>query len=91
MKPGDNLTELAREFDSTQLALLDLTICPMLRPSMPGWNGAFPMAHLCCHSSSRPIPFSGSHFVVSLSRQQCWVLEGNNVRYSWSCSTGYGK
>jgi lipoprotein-anchoring transpeptidase ErfK/SrfK len=28
---------------------------------------------------------------VSLSRQQCWVYQGDRILYSWSCSTGAGE
>ncbi|MBK8046497.1 MAG: L,D-transpeptidase [Anaerolineales bacterium] len=38
-----------------------------------------------------PAPASSHRFVVSLSRQQCWVYEGERMLFSWNCSTGYGE
>ncbi|MCB0061767.1 MAG: L,D-transpeptidase, partial [Caldilineaceae bacterium] len=38
-----------------------------------------------------PVPASGSSFLVSLSRQQCWLFHGDRVAYEWTCSTGYGE
>ena len=38
-----------------------------------------------------PVPISSSSFLVSLSRQQCWVFQGEQLKEQWNCSTGYGE
>ena len=91
VKPGDNLSVLAREFDSTQLAILEYNNLPNTDTVYAGLELRIPYGPPALPLNAPPIPFSGSHFVVSLSRQQCWLLEANHVRYTWSCSTGYGE
>jgi LysM repeat protein len=91
VKPGDTLSELAREFDSTQLALLEYNNLPDTETVFAGLELRIPYGPPSLPVTTPPIPFSGSRFVVSLSRQQCWVLEGETVRYTWNCSTGYGE
>jgi LysM repeat protein len=91
VKPGDNLSELAREFDSTQLALLEYNDLPNIETVYAGLELRIPYGPPPLPLTLPPIPFSGTRFVVSLSRQQCWVLQANTVRYTWRCSTGYGE
>ena len=91
VKQGDNLSELAREFNSTMLALLEYNDLPNTDTVYAGLELRIPYGPPPLPLDLPPIPFAGSRFVVSLSRQQCWVLEANSVRYTWSCSTGYGK
>lgn len=91
VKPGDTLSELAREFDSTQLAILEYNDLPNTETVYAGLEVRIPYGPPALSLDLPPIPFAGSRFVVSLSRQQCWLLEANSVRYSWNCSTGYGE
>jgi LysM repeat protein len=91
VKPGDNLSELAREFDSTLLALLEYNDLPNTDTINAGLELRIPYGPPSLPLTLPPIPVSGSRFVVSLSRQQCWVLAADSVRYTWSCSTGYGE
>lgn len=91
VKQGDNLSELAREFNSTMLALLEYNNLPNTDTVYAGLELRIPYGPPPLPLDLPRIPFAGSRFVVSLSRQQCWVLEANNVRYTWSCSTGYGE
>ena len=90
VKLGDNLSELAREFDSTQLAILEYNNLPNTDTVYAGLELRIPYGPPPLSLNAPPIPFSGSHFVVSLSRQQCWLLAANHVRFTWHCSTGYG-
>lgn len=91
VKPGDNLSELAREFNSTLLALLEYNDLPNTDTVYAGLELRIPYGPPPLPLDLPPIPFFGSRFVVSLSRQQCWVLEADTVRYTWSCSTGYSE
>ena len=91
VKPGDNLSELAREFDTTVLALLEYNDLPNAETVFTGLELRIPYGPPPLPVTLPPAPISGTRFVVSLSRQQCWVLQGEQVRYSWTCSTGYGE
>lgn len=91
VKPGDTLSALARDFDTTQLALLEYNDLPNAETVYRGLELRIPYGPPQLPITSAPTPLSGTSFVVSLSRQQCWVLQGSHVRYTWTCSTGYGK
>jgi LysM repeat protein len=91
VKPGDNLSELAREFDSTQLAILEYNDLPNTDTVYAGLELRIPYGPPDLDLDLPPIPFFGTRFVVSLSRQQCWLLEADSVRFTWNCSTGYGE
>ena len=91
VKPGDNLSELAREFDTTVLALLEYNDLPNAETVFTGLELRIPYGPPPLPVTAPPTPASGTRFVVSLSRQQCWVLQGDQVRYTWTCSTGYGQ
>ncbi len=91
VKRGDTLSELAREFDTTVLALLEYNDLPNAETVFVGLNLRIPYGPPPLPVTAPPTPVSGTRFVVSLSRQQCWVLQGEQVRFSWTCSTGYGE
>jgi LysM repeat protein len=91
VKPGDTLSELAREFNSTQLAILEYNNLPNTETVFAGLELRIPYGPPTLQLSLPPVPDAGSRFVVSLSRQQCWLLEANRVRHAWNCSTGYGE
>ena len=90
VKPGDTLSELAREFDTTVLAILEYNDLP---DHETVYNGLalHPLRAAASAVAPAPIPLAGSRFMVSLSRQQCWVLSGDRVLHRWVCSTGYGQ
>jgi LysM repeat protein len=91
VKPGDTLSELARDFDSTMLAILEYNDLPNQETVYLGLELRIPYGPPQLPDTGPPTPRSGTQFVVSLSRQQCWVLQGEQVRHSWTCSTGYGE
>ena len=91
VKPGDTLSELAREFDSTSLAIMEYNDLPDSETVYDGLPLRIPYGPPPLPVDLPPTPLSGTRFLVSLSRQQCWVLDGDQVLYSWTCSTGYGK
>ena len=91
VQPGDTLSGLAREFDSTVLALMEFNRLPDEQTVYTGLElripfGAPPLAQIM-----PPVPLSGTSFLVSLSRQECWLFEGAQPRIRWTCSTGYGE
>lgn len=91
VKPGDTLSELARDFDSTVLALLEYNDLPDEQTVYLGLELKIPYGPPPLPDAAPPIPHSGTRFVVSLSRQQCWVIQGDQLRHTWTCSTGYGE
>lgn len=91
VKPGDTLSELARDFDSTQLAILEYNDLPDAETVYNGLPLRIPYGPPPLPVDVPPTPLAGTRFLVSLSRQQCWVLDGDQVLYQWTCSTGYGK
>ncbi|RIK44961.1 MAG: hypothetical protein DCC57_16995 [Chloroflexi bacterium] len=91
VKAGDTLSELARDFDSTVLALLEYNDLPDEQTVFRGLELKIPYGPPPLPDAAPPVPRSGTRFVVSLSRQQCWVIQGEQLRYAWTCSTGYGE
>jgi LysM repeat protein len=88
---GDTLSELAREFDSTILALLEYNDLPNPETVYKGLDLRIPYGPPPLPARLPPAPLSGTRFLVSLSRQQCWLFQGDRVAYAWTCSTGYGQ
>lgn len=91
VKRGDTLSALAREFDTTQLAILEYNNLPSPETVFLGMTLRIPYGPPPLPITHPPTPMSGTRFLVSLSRQQCWLIQGDQVRYAWTCSTGYGQ
>ena len=89
VQPGDTLSELATQFNSTMLAIRDYNDLPDNETVYAGLELQIPYGAPPLTLKAPPVPTSGTRFVVSLSRQQCWVYQGERVAYSWKCSTGH--
>lgn len=88
---GDTLSQLAGEFQSTVLALLEYNGLPDEQTVYLGLELRIPYGPPDLPLSHPRVPQSGTSFLVSLSRQQCWVFRGDRVLHEWTCSTGYGQ
>lgn len=88
VQPGDTLSAIAKQFDSTMEALRTFNGLPDNETVYTGLELKIPFGPPALPLNLPPAPMSGTRFVVSLSRQQCWVFEGDRVRYAWNCSTG---
>ena len=88
---GDTLSELANAFNSTKLAILEYNGLPDEETVYSGLEIRVPYGPPALPDQRPPVPASGTSFLVSLSRQQCWLFHGDRVVYSWTCSTGYGE
>ncbi len=88
VQPGDTLSAIAKQFDSTMEALRTYNGLPDNETVYTGLELKIPFGPPALPLNLPPVPMSGTRFVVSLSRQQCWVFEGDKVRYAWNCSTG---
>ena len=91
VKAGDNLSTLARDFDSNVLAILDYNHLPDAETLYEGLALRIPYGPPQLPVRLPPAPLSGTRFMVSVSRQQCWVFQGDRVLHEWICSTGYGQ
>ena len=88
---GDTLSAIAKQFDSTMEALRTYNGLPDNETVYTGLELKIPFGPPALPLDLPPSPMSGTRFVISLSRQQCWVFEGDKVRYAWNCSTGPGR
>lgn len=91
VQPGDTLSELARQFDSTMLALSEYNDLPNAETVYRGLELRIPYGPPPQPVRQPPVPTSGTRFLVSLSRQECWLFWGKEVYRRWRCSTGYGE
>ncbi|MBV7336823.1 LysM peptidoglycan-binding domain-containing protein [Chloroflexi bacterium TSY] len=91
VRPGDTLSDVASDFNSTILALIEYNGLPNAETVYSGLELRIPFGPPP-HTTRQPrIPTSGTRFMVSLSRQQCWVFRGDQIVHEWTCSTGYGQ
>ena len=91
VQTGDTLSELARAFQSSKLALLEYNGLPDEQTVFSGIELRIPYGPPALTYRRPPVPSSGTSFVVSLSRQQCWLFQGDTITHEWTCSTGYGE
>lgn len=90
VQPGDTMSEIAKELNTTMLAIQSYNNLPDAATVYNGMELRIPYGPPPLTVALPPSPTSGTRFVVSLSRQQCWVYQGDRIRYSWPCSTGAG-
>ena len=91
VQPGDTTAKIALQFGSTPLAIKEFNDLPNEETVYVGLELQIPYGPPPLPVTRPHTPVSGTSFVVSLSRQQCWVLRGERVQYDWLCSTGYGQ
>lgn len=89
VQPGETLSEIARDFDTTVPALVSTNDLPDSESVYYGLYLRIPFGPPILERRRPPVPQSGTAFVVSISRQQCWVFQGDRVIHSWTCSTGH--
>jgi LysM repeat protein len=88
VRPGDTLSELVESLNTTALALMEYNNLPDVSTVYNGMELRVPFGAPPLPRRLPPVPISGSTFLVSLSRQQCWVFSGREVAHAWNCSTG---
>ena len=89
VQPGETLSEIAQRFDTTVAALVSTNGLPDTESVYYGLYLRIPYGPPLLAQRRPPVPLSGTAFVVSISRQQCWVFRGDRVRHTWQCSTGH--
>lgn len=91
VKPGDTLGEIANQFGTTIMALMEYNGLPDEETVYKGLELRIPYGLPVWEQRLPPSPASGTQFVVSISRQECWLLRGDYIDDAWRCSTGYGE
>ena len=91
VQSGDTLSALANQFNTTMQAIREYNSLPDNDSVYAGREIRIPYGVPTLTLRKPPVPLSGTRFVVSISRQQCWVYQGERVLYSWDCSTGAGE
>ncbi len=91
VQPGDTLSGLAQRFQTTPQAILRYNdLLPDAETVYAGLELRIPYGPPTVPQRRPPVPWSGTEFVISISRQECWLLQAGRVRYAWRCSTGAG-
>jgi LysM repeat protein len=91
VQSGDTLSALADQFNTTMQAIREYNNLPDNDSVYAGREIRIPYGVPALTLRKPPVPLSGTRFVVSISRQQCWVYQGERVLHSWDCSTGAGE
>ncbi len=82
VQPGDTLADIARRFDVSVASLARAN--RLSHPSL-----IFAGRRLVIPRPRVVEPDRGGKWVkVSISRQRCWVYDGDTLLYEWVCSTG---
>lgn len=91
VQPGDTMSAVAAQFNTTMQAIRAYNGLPDNETLYSGLEVRIPHGAPPLTVRFPPVPRSGHRFIVSLSRQQCWVYQGERLLYAWNCSTGYGE
>ena len=91
VQPGDTMSEIARNLNTTMLAIQTYNNLPDAATVYNNMELRIPYGPPPLNRTFPPVPMSGTRFVVSLSRQQCWVYQGARILHAWPCSTGAGE
>jgi LysM repeat protein len=91
VQPGDTMSEIARNLNTTMLAIQTYNNLPDAATVYNNMELKIPYGPPPLNLTFPPVPMSGTRFVVSLSRQQCWVYQGARILHAWPCSTGAGE
>jgi len=82
VQPGDTLASIAERFDTSVVSLARANHLSSPSLVFPGRRLIIPKPHI-----ARPYG-GGKRVEVSISRQRCYVYDGDVLLYEWVCSTG---
>lgn len=91
VQPGETLSQLAVQYNTTPQAIVRYNGLPDIETIFSGLEVRIPFGPPVLNRQTPRAPRSGTEFVVSISRQRCWVFQGDRVRHEWKCSTGQGE
>lgn len=90
VRAGDTASTLAEKLNTNGNAIINYNDFPNLDTIFLGMEIRSPFGPPALSIRQPPVPTSGSSFVVSIGRQECWVFWGKKVARLWRCSTGFG-
>jgi LysM repeat protein len=91
VRPGETLSQLAAQYNTTPQAIVRYNNLPNIETIFSGLEVRIPFGPPVLHRQTPQAPRSGTEFVISISRQRCWVFQGDRIRHEWKCSTGQGE
>lgn len=91
VQPGETMSELAQIYNTTPQAIVRYNNLPDEETLFSGLEIRIPYGPPKLNRRTPPAPRSGTEFVISITRQRCWVLRNARVVYEWKCSTGQGQ
>lgn len=91
VQPGETMSQLAQTYNTTPQAIVRYNGLPDERTIYSGLEVRIPYGPPILNRLRPPTPETGTEFVVSITRQECWVMQNGTVLHDWRCSTGQGQ
>ncbi len=91
VRPGETLSGLALQYNTTPGAIVRYNDLPDEATVFQGLEVRIPYGPPPLPERRPPVPLSGTRFLISISRQRCWIFQGDQVVHEWKCSTGQGE
>ncbi|MBI3960889.1 MAG: LysM peptidoglycan-binding domain-containing protein [Chloroflexi bacterium] len=91
VRPGDTMSQLAQEYETTPQAIVRYNSLPDEQTIYSGLEVRIPYGPPVVARRLPPTPYTGTEFIVSITRQRCWVMQNGAPLYDWKCSTGQGQ
>lgn len=91
VRPGETMSQLAQLYNTTPQAIVRYNGLPDEQTIYSGLEVRIPYGPPIFNRLRPLTPETGTEFVVSITRQECWVMQSGTVLYDWRCSTGQGQ
>jgi len=91
VQPGETMSQLAQTYNTTPQAIVRYNGLPDEQTIYSGLEVRIPYGPPILNRLRPPTPETGTEFVVSITRQECWVMQNGTVLHDWRCSTGQGQ
>lgn len=91
VQPGETMSHLSRRYDTTPQAIVRYNGLPDESTIYSGLEVRIPYGPPVLARRLPPTPYTATEFVVSITRQTCWVVQNGTILYTWRCSTGQGQ
>lgn len=89
VRPGETLSLLAEIYDTTPQAIVRYNGLPDEATVYTGLEVRIPYGPPPLPQRIPRTRLSGTRFLISISRQRCWLFQGSRALYEWKCSTGH--
>ena len=91
VRPGETMSQLAQIYNTTPQAIVLYNGLPDEQTIYSGLEVRIPYGPPILNRVRPPTPETGTEFVISITRQECWIVQNGAVLYDWRCSTGQGQ